>query len=418
MLMYRYRRVIISVIALLLIGSILFGFIVMAVNAKSSKEIQGEIDDLEAQADELGEKWDELEAQISALEGETVSLAEQKTLLDNEMFLLRDEIELVNEQLHQYNLLIAEKQAELDELQEEQLQLFDHYKERMRVIQEQGTISYWSVFFEAESFADMLNSRIMIEEIAHADQRMMDELRDISAQVLDAKNALADEKTNLELKKLELADAEELLEAKRSESDELISKLNAQAMELNDEAQQVEDAKNALLADIAAKENELSAALKAEYDASHPPQNNGNGNGSGTGNGGDGTFLYPLPPGAVFTSPYSYRVHPITGNYTLHNGVDLAIARGTPIYASRSGYVTTAVYNYSWGNYVVINHMDGYSTLYGHMDSYIVTEGQYVEQGQVIGYVGATGWATGYHLHFTIFYNGSSVNPADYIPLP
>lgn len=413
--MYKYRRIIISVIALILIASLLSGFIVLAVNAKSSDEIQDEIDALEEQADDLAEKQAALEEEIAALEGETISLVEQKTILDNEIFLLREEIELVNQQLHQYNLLIAEKQAELDDLETQQQELFEHYKERMRVIQEQGEISYWQVFFEAESFADMLNSRIMIEEIARADQRMMDELRDISALVLEAKDALADEKANLELKKLELADAEELLEQKRAESDEMINQINAQAILLNEEAQQVEDDKNALLDDIAAKENELTEALREEWEAAHPPQTGGN-NGGGT--GGDGSFLYPLPPGAVFTSPYGYRVHPVTGNYTLHNGVDLAIARGTPIYASKSGYITTAVYNYSWGNYVVINHMDGYSTLYGHMDSYIVTEGQYVEQGQVIGYVGTTGWSTGYHLHFTIFYNGSSVNPADYIPLP
>ncbi len=416
--MYKYRRIIISVIALILIASLLSGFIVLAVNAKSSDEIQDEIDALEEQADELAEKQAALEEEIAALEGETISLVEQKTLLDNEMFLLREEIELVNQQLHQYNLLIAEKQAELDEVEAQQQQLFEHYKERMRVIQEQGTISYWEVFFEAESFADMLNSRIMLEEIARADQRMMDELRDISALVLEAKDALADEKANLELKKLEIAEAEELLEIKRIEAEEMIIEINAQAILLNEEAQQVEDDKNALLDDIAEKEAELTEALRAEWEAAHPPQPGGNNSGGNGGSGGNGSFLYPLPPGAVFTSPYGYRVHPVTGNYTLHNGVDLAIARGTPIYASKSGYITTAVYNYSWGNYVVINHMDGYSTLYGHMDSYIVTEGQYVEQGQVIGYVGTTGWSTGYHLHFTIFYNGSSVNPADYIPLP
>ena len=412
--MYKYRRIVVSVVALLLIASLLSGFIVMVVNAKSSSEIQKEIDALEAQESELDEKLDALYEELSAVEGETLSLVDQKVLLDSEIFLLRDEINLVNEQLHQYNLLIAEKQAELDELEASRQSLYEHYKERMRVIQEQGEISYWQVFFQAESFSDMLNSRIMIEEIARADQRMMDELRDISSKVLAAKDALAEEKTKLELKKLELADAEVLLEEKRAESDEMLLKLNEQAMLLDDEAQKIEDEKSDLLADIAAREKELTEALRKEYAASHP--NNGGSNGGGT--GGDGSFKYPLPPGAVFTSPYGYRVHPTTGNYTLHNGVDLAIARGTPIYASKSGYVTTAVYNYSWGNYVVINHMDGYSTLYGHMDSYIVAKDQYVQQGQVIGYVGTTGWSTGYHLHFTIFYNGSPVNPADYIPLP
>ncbi len=417
--MYKYRRTIISLIALLLVGTMVLGFVVMAVNAKSSTQIQEEIDELEKKSDELEEERKKLQEQLSAVEGEALTLAEQKALLDNEMFLLRDEIQLVNDQLHQYNLLIAEKQAELDELEVEQQDLFEHYKERMRVIQEQGEISIWSVFLEADSFADMLNSRIMIEEVARADQKMMERLRDFSALVLEAKDALAEEKANLELKKLEMADAEALLEEKRAESDEMLLKLNEQAMLLSEEYQEVEDVKNDLLDDIAALEAEKTEALKKEWEAANPPQSGGsNSGGSSSAPTTSTSFLYPLPPGAVFTSPYGYRTHPVTGQYTLHNGVDLAIYRGAPIYASKSGYVTTAVYNYSWGNYVVINHMDGFSTLYGHMDSYIVKEGQYVNQGDVIGYVGTTGWSTGYHLHFTIFYNGASVNPANYIPLP
>ena len=125
--------------------------------------------------------------------------------------------------------------------------------------------------------------------------------------------------------------------------------------------------------------------------------------------------MYPLAYYGVVTSAYGYRVHPITGNYTFHNGVDLAVSQGTPIYASRSGYVTTAEYNYAWGYYVTINHMDGFSTLYAHMTHFIVSPGQYVEQGQTIGYVGSTGYSTGPHLHFTIYYNGSTVNPMEYI---
>lgn len=96
--------------------------------------------------------------------------------------------------------------------------------------------------------------------------------------------------------------------------------------------------------------------------------------------------------------------------------MDFAASRGTPIYASRSGTVTKAVsLTYSYGNHVVINHGDGYSSLYAHMDYYVVSPGQYVSQGQLIGYVGSTGNSTGPHLHFTIFYNGSDVNPMNYL---
>ena len=101
--------------------------------------------------------------------------------------------------------------------------------------------------------------------------------------------------------------------------------------------------------------------------------------------------------------------------YSWHNGVDFGAAAGTAILAAKSGTVTTAAYSGAWGYYVVINHGDGYSTLYAHQPSLSVSVGDYVTQGQTIGYVGSTGYSTGPHLHFTIYYNGSDVNPFNYI---
>ena len=115
------------------------------------------------------------------------------------------------------------------------------------------------------------------------------------------------------------------------------------------------------------------------------------------------------------TSPYGYRTHPTTGQWKFHNGVDLANNQGTPIYAARSGKVTVATYGGTYGYYVTINHGDGFSSLYAHMTHDVVSVGQTVTKGQLIGYMGSTGRSTGPHLHFSIFYNGSSVNPMNYI---
>lgn len=117
------------------------------------------------------------------------------------------------------------------------------------------------------------------------------------------------------------------------------------------------------------------------------------------------------------TSPFGTRIHPITKKQSFHNGVDLGASSGTPIYASRSGTVTTAVYSGSWGNYVQIDHGDGFSSLYAHMTKFVVSNGQKVKQGQVIGYVGSTGQSTGPHLHFTIYNNGTAVDPKKYVDL-
>jgi murein DD-endopeptidase MepM/ murein hydrolase activator NlpD len=111
------------------------------------------------------------------------------------------------------------------------------------------------------------------------------------------------------------------------------------------------------------------------------------------------------------------RESPTAGASTYHQGVDLAGPEGTPIYATRAGRVTTATYSSSAGYYVTINHLDGYSSIYMHMTNYVVSSGQTVSAGQLIGYMGNTGVSTGSHLHFGISYNGAYVNPCNYVNL-
>jgi len=125
-------------------------------------------------------------------------------------------------------------------------------------------------------------------------------------------------------------------------------------------------------------------------------------------------WLTPVPY-YVLTSPFGMRFHPILQIWRMHNGVDLACAEGTPIYATRSGVVTIAEEGATAGFYVQINHGDGYRSVYMHMTHYIVSVGDYVSAGQVIGYVGSTGLSDGNHLHFGISYNGTYVNPMEYI---
>ena len=154
-------------------------------------------------------------------------------------------------------------------------------------------------------------------------------------------------------------------------------------------------------------------AKKREYQewlASQPPtQNNSSSN---TVNGM--TWLLPINY-TYFSSPFGWRDHPVYGGQRFHYGVDLAAPQGTPIYATRGGRVTVATYDSSSGYYVSINHLDGFVTKYLHMTHYIVSPGQYVAAGQVIGYCGSTGASTGPHLHFGIYKDGVAVNPALYI---
>jgi murein DD-endopeptidase MepM/ murein hydrolase activator NlpD len=128
---------------------------------------------------------------------------------------------------------------------------------------------------------------------------------------------------------------------------------------------------------------------------------------------GDGTFIRPVA--GQITSGYGYRTDPVTGARAFHAGIDFGPPCGTPIKAAGTGAVLTAGPNGGYGNMTLINHGDGLSTLYGHQSSIIVSAGQSVTQGQVIGYVGSTGKSTGCHLHFEVRVRGNPVDPTGYL---
>lgn len=378
-----------------------------AVSAENSSDIQDEIDRLKEEADRIEQQQKEIENQIDENDAQTFSFAEEKMRIDNDLELARQEVENLEAQIHQYNLLVAEKQAELDELTEKQNTLMQKFRLRMRSLQERGNISYWQVLFHSASFEDMLMRKTMVEEIAASDQRMLGQIRENAEQVLLAKESLTEQKAMLEEKKVEQAAAQEALEHKRAESDQAISELIASRQDLVEEQERIQDDMDALEKEIAAREEELN---RQQQQNNYVPVVT------------EAGFLFPVSLNGYqcMTSPYGYRVHPISGVTRLHNGVDLAAVTGTPIFASKSGVVTTACIGWGngYGNHVVINHGDGFSTLYAHQSALNVYEGQIVSQGDVIGYVGSTGNSTGPHLHFTVFKNGETINPMSCISLP
>lgn len=378
-----------------------------AVSAENSSDIQDEIDRLKEEADRIEQQQKEIEDQIDENDAQTLSFAEEKMRIDNDLELARQEVENLEAQIHQYNLLVAEKQAELDELTEKQNTLMQKFRLRMRSLQERGNISYWQVLFHSASFEDMLMRKTMVEEIAASDQRMLGQIRENAEQVLLAKESLTEQKAMLEEKKVEQAAAQEALEHKRAESDQAISELIASRQDLVEEQERIQDDMDALEKEIAAREEELN---RQQQQNNYVPVVT------------EAGFLFPVSLNGYqcMTSPYGYRVHPISGVTRLHNGVDLAAVTDTPIFASKSGVVTTACIGWGngYGNHVVINHGDGFSTLYAHQSALNVYEGQIVSQGDVIGYVGSTGNSTGPHLHFTVFKNGETINPMSCISLP
>ena len=386
------------------------------ISAKTSSEWGQEIDRLEEEKEKLQEQMDELQAEIDANADEMAKIAAQKNLIDQEVFLLNQQILNINAQISTYSSLIADKQEELDAAQRNLEELTAQNKARIRAMEENGSISYWAVLFEANSFSDMLDRLAMIQEIEKSDTIRMRQLRDATAQVELARQELEGERLQLEQTKDELAEKQAVLAVKREEANILLAELNARDDEMQQKMDEAESEEEKLLSDIAKAEKEKQDAFDKEQAALVPPPGNNYGAGEAPGSSVVDGVEWVIP--CYYTrvsSPYGWRIHPVYGVQKFHSGIDLSAPSGTPIYATRSGQVTLATYSTTAGYYVTINHGDGFSSIYMHMTQYVVSYGQYVAAGQLIGYVGSTGVSTGPHLHFTINYNGSSVNPANYI---
>ena len=235
------------------------------------------------------------------------------------------------------------------------------------------------------------------------------------------------EKDEIELTKLELDETQQQLEEKQAESQKLLNQLIEKGYELEDLHEKYEQDKNDLLDEIAKKQEEYEIQKELEYIAymaTYVPPTTAAPSGSGSSSSGgsqsstptvsSGGWMVPCSY-VLLSSPFGNRTSPTAGASSNHKGVDLAGSRGTPIKASKAGVVTVRTSSRSAGNYVTIKHDDTYSSIYMHLENSIVSRGQMVSQGQVIGYMGDSGITTGVHLHFGIIKNGSYVNPANYM---
>ena len=414
----RWVSVMAGFLAVIMLLSLILSLIPTKVGAASSSEIRKQISALKEEKKEIDAKLKDVKSQLKENDNEIGSIVARKDAIDQEIQLLHQQIDNINYQVASYALLIADKQDELDVANLHLDDLNEKNKERLRAMEEDGDVSYWAVVFKANSFSDLLDRISMVQEINAADQRRLKEIRTVAQQVSTVQSELVFEKTALESIKEELGTAEITLESKRAESDRLLQDLVARGQEFEELIDKSEDLQSDLMKQIAKKEKDLKAAEYQEWLATYVPTTKPSGTDvtpSTQTTPSSAGWIKPLKTLRV-TSAFGMRIHPISKVWKMHEGVDFSAAQGTPIYAARSGKVTTASYQAGGaGYYVSINHGDGYSSIYMHMTHYIVKPGDYVSAGQVIGYVGSTGGSTGPHLHFGIAYKGEYKNPMNYI---
>lgn len=396
-----------SFTALLLSFCIAAGMMPAHAWASTSSEIKEELNGLKEQNKEIQAQINAIQSQYDANASEIQALVDRKNAIDQEISLLHAQISNINEQIRVYGQMIADSQDNLDDAEERLTELNQKHKERIRAMEEQGTLTYWSVIFEASDFMDLLDRFNMVDEIAEADQKRLNEMKEVADEVSAVLESLTEEKAGLEESQLLLNLSEAELDNKRSESDNILRELAKKQDEFQALLDQSEALQDSLMREIAQKQKELQNAqykeelAKLALQGQNPPSN--------------ASWQVPVS-GYTITSAFGMRIHPVYKYQLMHNGIDMACPSGTPIYATRAGTVSKAAYQAGGaGYYVSISHGDGFASIYMHMTHYVVSSGQSVSQGQLIGYVGSTGVSTGPHLHFGVSYAGTYVNPMAYI---
>ena len=397
----------ISAVALVLIMALTLGFVGQittgTVRAASSSELEKQLEELEKQKKEKDKEIAALQSQIDANADQMTKLVQQKNVAEQEMNILRDKLQLTNSELSAYSLLIADKQEELEAAQERLAALQEENKLRIRAMEKNSRVSFWSVLFSSNSFMEYLDRMKMISEIREEDNRRLQEMKDTAQQVEDAKAELVEKQAALEASRVEMEQMQISLQQKQAEVNEILIELKKDADAFAALKAEMEEEEQRLLLEMAKKEDEIDYAKYQEWLATAIPQ--------GTGNTVNGiTWVMPVIYKGV-TDRFGMRWHPIDHEYKMHNGVDLVGSTGTPVVATRSGVITTAVFHRTCGNHIWINHGDGYKSVYMHLDTMTVSVGQYVVAGQQIGTVGSTGGSTGPHLHFGVAYNGNYLDP-------
>ena len=434
----RMQTIMAGILAAVMLMTLILGLLPTRVSAASSSEIKKQIAQLKEEKEAIKDKIQEVKDQYQENENEIADIIARKNVSDQEIQRLNEQITNINQQIAAYNTMIADKQDELDNAQERFDALSDEYKTRVRTMEEEGELTYWEVLFKANSFSDLLDRLNMVEEITASDKRRLAELSDAADQVEVARTELTSEKEELEGAKTELDATQLEMDNKRLEADALIQELLTKADDLEALEAEFEAQEQAFLEEIAKKEEEYDAAKQAEWEAymatyvpptTAPPAGNtnnstgtnsgstGNGGGGGgsVGSSGGGGWVVPCSYTSI-TSPFGQRVSPTTGASTFHQGVDLDTGTGWPVVAARAGIAYTA-YGSAAGNYVTIDHQDGFRSIYMHLSGFSIGNGTIVSAGQQIGLTGSTGVSTGDHLHFGISLNGVYVNPCNYVAL-
>ena len=381
---------------------IMINICTIRVIAASLSELENKKQDLEKQQQKVENKKDEITEQKNNILDEISSLNIEISKYENE-------INDLNGKIDKLKTSISEKEGQIKKLEEEVKKRQDLLIKRLVAMYEMGKTTYLDVLLASEDMTDFISNYYRIKEIAEADQEVIDSTIEKQKQVDTAKQELEKEKDEISEAKKEIEKKNESLQIAKESKEIKVSKLSSEEKELQAEIDKFESA-------IKEAQNEIEEATKNTSSSG--------GNDGYIGNF-EGKFSWPISSNTPYynyiSSFFGPRPSPTLGASSNHGAVDIPISYA-PVYAPASGKIIIARYLSGYGNYIMIDHGDGYYTGFGHLSAYSVSEGQNVSRGQKIATSGNTGITTGDHLHYEVYIGGTDnsyrVDPLKYTSHP
>ena len=371
---------------------------------------KGDIDcakDKISSLEEEKKKTEETIQELEKLKADTESYVKE---LDGELARLDDELSSLDSRITDKEADIEETKAQLEEAKKTEEEQYASMKLRIKYMYEKGDTSYLDLLLESGSMSEMLNRAEYIQQISSYDRKKLTEYGEI-------KEKIADDEEKLEAEHEELLTLQEQTKAKQDSVEKLVGEKSRELQKYQNQIAANESQLASYQADIEAQENriqQIEAELKRqEEEARKKAQEKGEE--YKTVSIGNISFIWPCPSSSRITSGFGGRSSPTEGASSNHKGIDIGASSGSDIVAAADGTVTISTYSYSAGNYIMINHGGGVSTVYMHCSKLLVSVGETVKKGQVIAKVGSTGYSTGPHLHFGVRVNGAYVNPSQYV---
>ncbi len=389
---YRNKIIVSISISLLIIffGNILISF------AESTSE-------LKQQQQQNQEDIKDAQNQQIEIRNQMTSIQKEVEDLNTKISSCEDEIYDLTNQITETEANIKSAEEEIEKTQKDLEEKEDLLEKRLVASYKAGDTSYLDVLLSSENLTSFLSNYYMIEEIAEFDNQLIETVKETKKQLEESKRILEESKVKLE-------ETKKVQETKKAELNATKNEKNTKVAQLSEEDQNLQKK----IEEMQAEDSRIKAAIQRAEEQAR--RNSAGGSAPSSNPGG---FIYPVPSAyAKVTTGLYYS----SGGY--HGAVDFGTGgiNGQPVYAVKSGTVVlTAALNYSYGNYIIINHHDGTYTLYAHgqKGSICVSEGQSVSQGQQIMRVGSTGNSTGPHLHFEVRVApggySNRVNPMKYL---